>query len=543
MMIADLKIGTRLKFGFGIVLMLMVAMVLIGIAGMKIMDNELSQVVNVNNVLVKNAQQTSKAAIAIGSGVRTIAFMNNRNAQLEGKREIEVERENYRKAMLKVEELDRTEKGKELIAKIKESIAAAKAPNDKAMELGLAGKNAEALDIILTQAEPLMNKLQNAFDDLLNYEQMRTSAAYSEARKSHENAVLFLIVIGAVSLAVGIAMAIYLTIGITRPLAEGVRVANLLSDGDLTIHIKSDSKDETGQLLAAMRNMVENLRGIVGKVADTSVQVASAANQLYSTSEQMATGAEEVAAQAGAVATAGEEMAATSTEIANNCGLAADEARKANDSALTGSTVVQETIQGMERIALRVKDSARTVESLGTRSDQIGEIIGTIEEIADQTNLLALNAAIEAARAGEQGRGFAVVADEVRALAERTTKATREIGEMIKTIQQETKEAVSVMEEGVKDVSHGTSEAAKSGLALREILDEINSVTMQVSQIATAAEQQTATTSEISCNIQQITSVIDGTVRGAQESANAANKLAGLAGELQNLVGHFRLVA
>jgi methyl-accepting chemotaxis protein len=154
-----------------------------------------------------------------------------------------------------------------------------------------------------------------------------------------------------------------------------------------------------------------------------------------------------------------------------------------------------------------------------------------------------LNAAIEAARAGEQGRGFAVVADEVRALAERTTRATREIGEMIKAIQSETRGAVSAMVQGVKEVEMGTGEAARSGEALQDILDQINSVTAQVNQIAVSAEQQTAITGEISRNIHQITDVAQGTAKGAQESATAASQLSGLAEEMQRLVERFKLVA
>ncbi len=195
----------------------------------------------------------------------------------------------------------------------------------------------------------------------------------------------------------------------------------------------------------------------------------------------------------------------------------------------------------MARIAERVRATARSVENLGSRSDEIGAIVGTIEDIADQTNLLALNAAIEAARAGEQGRGFAVVADEVRALAERTTRATKEIGGMIKAIQAETRQAVSSMEEGVNEVEKGTEEASKSGGALQEILSQINAVTTQINQIATAAEEQSSTSRDISNNMHMITDVIQETATGTHQTAQAADQLAHLADDLKRLVGQFRI--
>jgi methyl-accepting chemotaxis protein/hemerythrin len=287
--------------------------------------------------------------------------------------------------------------------------------------------------------------------------------------------------------------------------------------------------------------MVNNLREMIGTLADSSFHVSESSAEMRTNAVLMADGAETVAIQAITVATASEEMSATSGDIAQNCQLAAESADRANQAAEHGSQVVEKSITVMHRIAERVQSSAKTVEALGRRSDEIGAIVGTIEDIADQTNLLALNAAIEAARAGEQGRGFAVVADEVRALAERTTKATREIGQMIKAIQQETQTAVSAMEEGVSEVELGTAETARSGEALRNIQDEINSLHMQVQQIATAAEEQTATTSEISNNIHNITNVAQNTVEGARKTTSAAEQLTRLSAELESLVGHFKL--
>lgn len=351
------------------------------------------------------------------------------------------------------------------------------------------------------------------------------------------------IMIGAAVLGSVLAFVLGLIISrsISLPITALAGQARQVADGDLRVQIDYHSGDEVGELSEAFRTMTEGLRVTLTRVADTSTQVASAANQLQATAIRIATGAEEVAAQSATVATASEEMAATSSSISDNCQQAADGSSQATQAAVTGSSVVSSTICGMERIASRVRSSAETVASLGSRSDQIGAIVATIEDIADQTNLLALNAAIEAARAGEQGRGFAVVADEVRALAERTTRATREISEMIKAIQTETRAAVGEMEQGVQEVQQGTEDAARSGEALQEILSKINDVSMQVNQVATAAEEQTATTSEITNNIHQISDVVQDTASGAQESAAAASQLAGNAEELQRLVRQFRL--
>ena len=311
--------------------------------------------------------------------------------------------------------------------------------------------------------------------------------------------------------------------------------------GDLSQPITAKRNNEISIIIRSINSLQTTMRGIIAQISSTSEQVASASRQLHSSANQISDGTDDIVSQTNTVAVASEEMAATSSDIAHNCMNAAENSNRASGTARSGAEVVQQTISGMECIAIRVKDAAKTVGELGSRSEQIGQIIGTIEDIADQTNLLALNAAIEAARAGDQGRGFAVVADEVRALAERTTKATREIGDMIKAIQCETKGAVVAMEEGVAEVEKGTESSVKSGQALEQILEQVNEVTMQISQIATAAEEQTATTGEITCNIQRITNVVQQTSRGVAETASAAAMLSTQSGELQRLVGQFKL--
>jgi methyl-accepting chemotaxis protein len=330
---------------------------------------------------------------------------------------------------------------------------------------------------------------------------------------------------------------------VLTPIEKAIGFLETIAGGDLSVTIATNSNNELSKMLLSIKNLQESMCCIIASIQNTAFHLASSSEQLSSTSSVIANSVEQIASQTGNVATAGEEMAATSADIAQNCVMVADGGKRANDSAIAGEFVVKETVVVMNRIADKVRESARTVESLGARSDQIGAIVGTIEDIAEQTNLLALNAAIEAARAGDQGRGFAVVADEVRALAERTSKATKEISEMIKAIQTETRQAVEAMGQGVNEVANGTVEAAKSGEALQDILSQINSFTMQVNQIATAAEQQMATTGEISSNMMQVTDLIYGVAKGAQDSASAAGQMARLADEQQKLIGQFKLAS
>ena len=409
--------------------------------------------------------------------------------------------------------------------------------------LAKAGKSQEALELLIKQETPKWRQVKEVLFRLGGERMKHMDDSKAEIMKLSNRTLIVSLLLGGFAIICAALLMLVAIMGMTHSIR---RMSEMIDDmahgeGDLTKRLQVTSRDELGRLAGAFNLFIDKLHGLISAVARTTAQVSSAAVELNATAERIANGTEEVAAQAATVATAGEEMTSTSTSIAHNCSIAAERSKRASETASAGAEVVQGTVHGMERIAERVKESARTVESLGARSDQIGTIIGTIEDIADQTNLLALNAAIEAARAGEQGRGFAVVADEVRALAERTTKATREIGDMIKSIQGETRSAVSVMEDGVREVEKGTNEAARSGEALKDILDQINEVTLQVDQITVAAEEQTATTCEISNNIQQITRVVHGTAQGAQQSAAAASQLSHLAESLQGVVNHFKL--
>ena len=330
----------------------------------------------------------------------------------------------------------------------------------------------------------------------------------------------------------------YLERSVTAILAEMERFAN----GDLTISLAPEKEgDIIADLFYGFNKAVKNIRELTVRVTEAIQATASSATEISSSTEEMAAGAEEQSQQAAEVASAVEQMTKTIIETTKNSGAASDASRRYGDIAKEGGNVVNETIKGMNRISEVVQNSAGIVQQLGKSSEQIGEIVQVIDDIADQTNLLALNAAIEAARAGEQGRGFAVVADEVRKLAERTTKATKEIASMILQIQKDTEGAVSSMEKGTKEVESGRKLADKAGESLKEIIAGAQSVVDIISQVAAASEEQSTTSEQISKSIETISSVTHQSAAGVQQVAKATEDLSRLTENLQNLIKKFKI--
>ncbi len=325
------------------------------------------------------------------------------------------------------------------------------------------------------------------------------------------------------------------------PIEDGARVLDIYATGDLSKRISANYKGDHQLIKNSINKLGDSISSILGEVREAISATASASSQISSSSEEMAAGSQEQSSQISEIASAVEEMTKTIIDTTKNSAKASDAAANSGKIAKDGGIVVGETIQGMNRVARSVKKSAETVQALGKSSNEIGEIIQVIDDIADQTNLLALNAAIEAARAGEQGRGFAVVADEVRKLAERTTKATKEIAGMIKQIQRDTEEAVITMDQGTIEVDKGIVLADKAGISLKQIIEGAQEVVDLSTQVAAASEEQSATAEEISKNIESISSVTQQSSAGVQQIARAAEDLNRLTDSLQNIVAKFKI--
>ncbi|QXE89210.1 methyl-accepting chemotaxis protein [Geomonas subterranea] len=541
MALSGVRLSARLGVAFALVVVLMTVVGGYSINRMALFDGKIRSLIEDKWPKTVALNDLKSQVNVVARGLRNMVILQDpRDVQKEEKRIAEC----LQTADKRIEELKKTvrsDSGREALKEVIEAKAAYQEAQRHVIATIKEGDKEKAGQELIGPMRKTQSAFFAAMDKMLSHQDKEMVRVGEESKHMIDQGRVVVIALLVIAVVLSVLLALVIVRSITVPVAELIAANDRLADNDLTVSITLSGNDELGHLAESTRKVVGNLREMLGRVSESSSEIASASQQLKATAEQIATGAEELASQTSSVATASEEMAATSGDIAQNCVRAADASRQSSESAAQGGDVVQETIAGMVRIAERVKDSAGTVESLGARSEQIGDIIATIEDIADQTNLLALNAAIEAARAGEQGRGFAVVADEVRALAERTTRATKEIGNMIKAIQDETKTAVSVMEEGVVEVEKGTASSQQSGEALQMILRQIGEVTMQINQIATAAEEQTATTSEITMNVQQVTDVVQHTARGANETAAAAAQLALNAQSLESLVRQFRL--
>ncbi len=314
------------------------------------------------------------------------------------------------------------------------------------------------------------------------------------------------------------------------------------ADGDLTIEVRAEKEgDDIAKLFEGFNRAIHKLQNIMHTVSNTISSVTFSASEISASAEELAAGSEEQSAQTNEVASAVEEMTTTILETTKNASVAAENAKESGNSAREGGKVVEATVEGMIRITKVVENAASTIKKLGKGSDEIGEIIQVIEDIADQTNLLALNAAIEAARAGEQGRGFAVVADEVRKLAERTTKATKEISDMIKQIQVDTKAAVESIELGTSEVEKGKELAISAGNSLQMIIDSSGRVLGEITQVAAASEEQSSAAAEISKSLESINNVSQQSADSTQQIALEIEKLNRLSEELNDQIMVFKI--
>lgn len=382
-----------------------------------------------------------------------------------------------------------------------------------------------------------INKLKSVEDSLSSIILTRANSIKAQANSSMKLIGAAGVVVFALTTFGGIMM-IRLVI---NPIRDTVEAMDKIAQGDLTIKLDSSRKDEIGAIAVSSNKMTDALATVIRDVVGASHDVASAATEVSANAEELSQGMYEQSSNLNQVSAAIEEMNASIVEVAGKSAHAESLANDSGNLAQSGGEVVGHTITGIQGIESLVNQSASTVGELGTKSQEIGQIINTINDIADQTNLLALNAAIEAARAGEHGRGFAVVADEVRKLAERTTEATAEVSQAISDIQIEAQTAVTSINGCQEEMATGVGFAKEAGESLESIVQANTSVNNEISGIAAATDEQSAACSSISQNIENISSLIERSTDGVREAATASAMLSSSAEELQAMVARFKV--
>ncbi len=394
---------------------------------------------------------------------------------------------------------------------------------------------------LMQQNDQIRDSLRQQSMDIVTSTEKLMAGQVVSANKEKDSAVTQLLTVAVIVLLLGIFAAILITRQITRPLDSTVIAARRIADGDLTNDLSTTRQDELGLLQNTMQHMTVSLRTLIGGISNGVTQIATAAEELSAVSEQTSAGVTQQKLEVDQVATAMNQMASTVQEVAQNTEDASQAARQASDRAAHGSSVVQHATREISQLAGEVGQLGQAMQRLIQDSDKIGGVIDVIKAVAEQTNLLALNAAIEAARAGEQGRGFAVVADEVRSLAQRTQSSTTEIEALIKSLQDGTGAASELMNASRQRTEGTVALARQAEESLLEITHSIVTIEQMSQQISAAAEEQSAVTDEINRSVISVRDIADQSATATEQSAASTVELARLGSNLQDMVARFRI--
>jgi methyl-accepting chemotaxis protein len=540
----NMTVAMRLGMSFGAVILLMVIVAAVGVSRLAQLDSGTQLIVTDRWIKAEQSTVIAHHTTQIAIALRNMMLTSNRDDMAKQKERIAESRKAIAANIDKLKQSVTLPRGKEILGEVLAQRESYIAGQDKLIKLIETGSAEESKQYLNNELRPVLAAYQAALEKFSKFQAELVDSAGKSASESYQSARTLMIGIVVLALLVAAVLAVWVIRSVTGPLGgepeEAKAVVERIAEGDLTAEI-SVKPGDSGSLIAATHKMQVNLRRMVGDLKENAEGVASAAQHLASTSSQVASATAHQSEAASAMAAAVEEMTVSINHVSDSASEAHSVTTETDGLSKEGRRVIDDTVAEMQHISRTVGDAAGTIQAVGENSQKISSIVQVIKDVADQTNLLALNAAIEAARAGEQGRGFAVVADEVRKLAERTAKATTEISDMIDAVQNSANVAVGTMQQSVSRVERGLDLAHKASDSMVGIGDGAQRVVTAVNEISNALSEQSAASNDIAANVEKIAQMSEENSAATREAADTAHKLGQLADRTRAAVSQFKV--
>jgi len=536
------SIKAKLLASFSLIIIMLIVTAGIGIYNLSMMNDQMSKIINVSAEKVKLAARVNQGALAVSRAEKNIILADSKAAMDEYADFIAQTRDEMLERRATLRNLV-NDNGKRLLDEFAATWDEYIEVNLQIRDLARANLNDKAIALSKNEGRRLNDLAISQMANLVNAIEQDMTNDELEAQARHTSAYSLMLVITLVGLIAGIVIAIFISSRITGALNSLSHRMNDIADGegDLTVTVDDSSKDETGDVARAFNKFVAKIRTTITSVASETTQVASTSEELSIVSNTTSAAVKKLHDETQQVATAMTQMNATIQDVANSAENAASSASDSNNNAKAGESMVNETVHAVDNLTKEINQSASAIEKLQADSENISTILDVIKGVSEQTNLLALNAAIEAARAGEQGRGFAVVADEVRTLAQRTKESAANIEQMIDKFQSGILTAIEVMTKSQQQTDLVVEKVSKTGETLRTINDYSSAINDMNAQIASAAEQQAVVADEISRNVVNIKQVTEQSSAATEQTSTASNEMAILGNNLLKLVQQFKV--
>ena len=565
-MFSNMKIGWRLAVGFGVELILVLALLVAGLTSMGTQDRALHQIVEVENVRTQLVNDLAGTTRESSIEMRNLVLAKDSTKVKEAQDAIAALRQQYDTDFAKYEALVTQNETEvlNLVAKIKVISASDIQARNEVIDLVVAGKKDEAINRLITITDPLGTEWRAQLDNLIKAEDQKTVLSFAGAENAYVTTRTAMLILGAVAILLVLMMSFSITRSITKPLAV---TTDLIASRDLTIDRSAYTKGKN-ELAFMLQSFIKNittqkkaeeeltkhkehleetvqqrtaeLTKILKEVQETTTVLSSSASEILAATMQLSAGAAETATAVSETTTTVEEVKQTALVTSQKARYVSDNAEKAMQAAKIGREAVGDIVASVNHIQEQIESIAETIVKLSEQGHAIGEIVATVTDVAEQVNLLSVNAAIEAAKAGEQGKGFTVVAQEIKSLAEQSKQATAQVRTILNDIQRGISAAVMVTEQGSKAADAGVKQAADSGQSIKILADSMSEATQAAAQIAASSQQQTAGMDQVASAMENINKASTESASSSKQVESSARDLSNLSRKLQDLVASFK---